>query len=148
MIYYINYQSLKDEVEKLINEILDDFTEKEKEIIHEYIDIEQYIESIVFDINESMNKYLHSKDHYLMGNFNNIDYDYPYDNGFTQHRTYDRDCVMEMVSRLDENMQDEQSNADRTYLTSWFWQTFGTFDMKYNFFNVCRDVISESTMNE
>lgn len=148
MIYYINYQSLKEDVEKIINEVLSDYTEAEQNTIHDYIDIEDYINNIVYDINEDMNKYLHSKDHNLTGNFNNIDYDYPYENGFTPYRAYDRECVMEMVLRLDNNLQDERSNEDRDYLTSWFWQTFGTFSLKYNFRNECNDILYMLEMNE
>lgn len=36
-------------------------------------------------------------------------------------------------SRLDAGANDAQTIADRDFLTAWFWETCGTFGVKYNF---------------
>lgn len=81
--------------------------------------------------NDNMNKYLHTKDHRIFGNFNNVDYDYPHFR--TGEFKYDNDMVNDMIKRLDDNWQDEQTQTDRKWLVDWFFDTFGTYNFKYNF---------------
>ncbi|MBD5381910.1 hypothetical protein [Clavibacter sp.] len=82
--------------------------------------VEEHIEWLANDLNKSMKKYLHMSDTHIAGNFKNIRYDYKGD-------------FADMVKRLDEGAQDEQTNADRDFLLSWFWDAFGTFGISYNF---------------
>lgn len=102
-------------------------------IMDEYSDdyLEERAWEMVHGINRDMKKYLHSTDHKLMGNFNNIDYDYPlHIHGEVQ---YDHPLVNAMIARLDAGEQSEQAQADRNWLVEWFFETFGTWAISYNF---------------
>ena len=69
-----------------------------------------------------MKKYLHNPDHRICGNFNNIDYDYPYH--IYGEVTYDTPLVNAMIARLDAGEDSEQANEDRDFLVDWFFETF------------------------
>lgn len=135
VIQYVDLEQIKKDLKEVFENALSVYSDNEREIITNCIDIEEYIEFQAFEINDNMCKYLHLNDHSIMGNFNNIDYDYPYDNGFSEIRVHDFECVRQMVKRLDENQQDERTKADRIYLCEWFWETFGTNGLEYNLKN-------------
>lgn len=83
------------------------------------------------EFNDDMRKYLNMSDHKIVGNFNNIDYDYPaHINGVIG---YDSSLVNAMIVRLNAGEQSEQANADRDWLVDWFWETFGSWNIRYNF---------------
>lgn len=83
------------------------------------------------EFNEDMRKYLNMSDHKIVGNFNNIDYDYPaHINGVIG---YNSSLVNAMIARLNAGEQSEQANADRDWLVDWFWETFGSWNLRYNF---------------
>lgn len=82
--------------------------------------VEGLVQETAMSINLDMKKYLHLADTRIVGNFNNIRRDYKGD-------------YADMVSRLDAGFEDKKTNHDRDFLTSWFWETFGTFGIGYNF---------------
>ena len=121
-------------------------TRDDIEIIHPecscYYDdfLEEYAYIIAKDINADMRKYLHMNDHRIAGNFNNIETDYSkhlFEVSGGKYGKDDQADFAEMVQRLDNNEQSERAEYDRAALASWFWDTFGTFGITYNYQNLC-----------
>lgn len=80
-------------------------------------------------------------------NFANLYEDYP------KHRTgvwwasdYDGedyyDFYPQMVARLDSAEDSEQASKDRAYLEEWYFEAFGTYNIKYNFSNELEEIHS------
>lgn len=141
VIQYVDLEQIKKDLKDVFENALSDFEEEERTLITDNVSIDEYIDIKANEINDDMCEYLHLKDHTIMGNFNNIDYDYPYDNGFSKIRVHDFECVRQMVKRLDENQQDERTKADRIYLRDWFWETFGTWGLEYNLKNEFSEIL-------
>ena len=120
-------QILKDERESMVDDENKDF------IMENFSDeyLEDYSNVMAWKFNSDMKKYLHNPDHRICGNFNNIDYDYPYH--IYGEVTYDTPLVNAMVARLDAGEDSEQANEDRDFLVDWFFETFGTWGISYNF---------------
>ena len=78
-------------------------------------------------LNADMKKYLHQDNHQIVNNFNNVERDYIYNDKRGSYADF-----RDMVRRLDEGVDDERTNEDRDWLTSWFWDTFGTWAIGYN----------------
>lgn len=93
--------------------------------------LEDYSNVMAWQFNSDMKKYLHNPDHRICGNFNNINYDYPYH--IYGEVTYDTPLVNAMIARLDAGEDSEQANEDRDFLVDWFFETFGTWGISYNF---------------
>lgn len=94
--------------------------------------IDEYTAVIVDSINSDMHKYLHSNDHKIVGNLGNIDYDYPRHRSGGSQNIFDRAMVNDLITRLDNNCQDEQTKADRHWLVDWFFERFGAYNLFYN----------------
>ena len=72
---------------------------------------------------------------------NNEDYDYPHHiNGVVE---YDTPLVNAMIARLNAGEQSDQADADRDWLVDWFWETFGSWGLKYNFDSWIADLLYE-----
>ena len=143
---YIGVESFAKVIESLYRECIENFDDAED--LEEYIaDIfEKDIQSMAWDFtleaNREMKKYLHLNDQHMDGNFANLYEDYP------KHRTgtfwvseYDGpvaeyfNMYPQMVARLDAAEDSEQANEDRAYLEEWYFEAFGTYNIKYNFSN-------------
>lgn len=142
---YIDIDYMIESVLSILKDTRDDFKDDENT---EYLDTnfsDDYLEEMALEQalewNDDMNKYLHMKDHRIYANFNNVDYDYPYFR--TGEFGYDDDLVNDMIKRLDDNCQDEQTQADRRWLVDWFWETFGTYGFTYNFQSTMSDSLYE-----
>ena len=120
-------QILKDARESMVDDEKKDF------IMENFSDeyLEDYSNVMAWQFNSDMKKYLHNPDHRICGNFNNIDYDYPYH--IYGEVTYDTPLVNAMIARLDAGEDSEQANEDRNFLVDWFFETFGTHGISYNF---------------
>ena len=118
-------QILKDARESMVDDENKDF------IMENFSDeyLEDYSNVMAWKFNSDMKKYLHNPDHRICGNFNNIDYDYPYH--IYGEVTYDTPLVNAMVARLDAGEDSEQANEDRDFLVDWFFETFGTWGISY-----------------
>lgn len=132
---YLDIQYLKQELFSLLTEARNNYGEDAmKEDIKSYYDdgyINEYCEELCDEFNDDMKHYLHNKDHSMAGNFNNIDYCYSkYRVGKYEHK---RRLVDELTERLDAGDQSEQTKKDKHWLVDWFFETFGTFGIKYNF---------------
>lgn len=132
---YIDLDKMESELFQILKEVRDSMTDEENEAFME----ENYPDDVLkwramemsWKCNDDMNKYLHLKSRDIYGNFNNVDYDYPYH--VYGKVEYNRPLVDEMVRRLDNGDESEQSQKDREWIVDWFFETFGTYNIKYNF---------------
>lgn len=148
---YIGCESFAKVIENLYRECLENFDDAED--LEEYIaDIfEKNIQSLAWEftlkVNREMKKYLHLNDQRMNGNFADLSMDYP------KHRTgvwwatdYDGDdyydLYPQMVARLDAAEDSEQADKDREYLEEWYFEAFGTYNIKYNFSNELEEIHS------
>ena len=145
--HYLNFDRLYGELLKLYtaarNRWLDDNNIEflMEQFSDDYLDELAWTTACEFD--EDMGKYLNMADHKIYGNINNIDYDYPYHiNGKVE---YDRSLVNAMITRLNAGEQSEQADADRDFLVDWFWSTFGSWGLRYNFESQMSDALYYKT---
>ena len=125
---YLNLETLRADITEIYNDAIDGFKDEKYFDLLPYHDedlLNELIDYQVNQINEDMCTYLHSDNTHISGNFNDIYRDYVYHDK--------RGDYKDLLKRLDEGATDKKTNDDRDYLTSWFWDTFGTFGMKYNF---------------
>ena len=152
---YIGCESFAKVIENLYRECLEEFDDAED--LEEYIaDVfEKNIQSLAWEftlkVNREMKKYLHLNAQHMNGNFADLSMDYP------KHRTgvwwatdYDGDdyydLYPQMVARLDAAEDSEQADKDREYLEEWYFEAFGTYNIKYNFSNELEEI--HSTIEE
>jgi len=69
--------------------------------------------------------YCNQEDTKIYGNFNNIKWDYELE--FKGKRYED------ILAKLNAEIDDEETKEFKDWAVSWFFETFGTFGMKYNF---------------
>lgn len=142
---YIDIDAMHDTLFEMFKEERDNYGDDEyRDVIESEFDDERLSEEAIelaFQINTDMKRYLHKKDHAIFGNFNNIDYDYPrHINGEFE---YDDDLVKDLIKRLDERDMSERTKSDRLWLNDWFFYTFGTFGIRYNFDETMSAAIEE-----
>lgn len=148
---YIGVESFAKVIENLYRECLEKFDDADD--LEEYIadlygkNIQSLAWEFTLEANKEMKKYLHKDSQHMDGNFANLYEDYP------KHRTgvwwasdYDGDdyydLYPQMVARLDAAEDSEQANEDREYLEEWYFEAFGTYNIKYNFSNELEEVHS------
>ena len=95
-----------------------------------------------------MKKYLHMQNHRMIGNFANIEEDYPtHITGTACCSEYDGDDYFDlfpqMVARLDSAEDSKQADEDRAYLEEWYFKAFGTYNIKYNLANIIDEIAYE-----
>lgn len=138
---YIDTDAVYNTLTELFNEKAKEF---ENDDLHGWFPsedlIEEYIVMCVRNINNSMRTYLHQDSHKIFGNFNNLDYDYNYYKHAAVSGVYDSDKIggndydlRACIERLDKGEISEEAESDRKALTDWFWNTYGTFGLCYNF---------------
>lgn len=142
---YIDIDAMHDTLFEMFKEERENYGDDEyRDVIESEFDDERLSEEAIdlaFQINTDMKRYLHKKDHAIFGNFNNIDYDYPrHINGEFE---YDDDLVKDLIKRLDERDMSERTKSDRLWLNDWFFYTFGTFGIRYNFDETMSAAIEE-----
>ena len=142
---FLNIDRLRDEILELYKGVRDEFmNDSNREYLLDTISDEYLEESAwerAIEFNRDMGKYLNMKDHKIDGNFNNIDYNYPHHiNG---EFGYDEPLVNAMIERLNSGEQSKQADADRDWLVDWFWETFGTFGLAYNFSEYISELLYE-----
>lgn len=142
---YIDVDAMHDTLFGMLKEERDNYGDDEyRDVIESEFDDDRLSEEAIelaFQINTDMERYLHNKEHAILGNFNNIDYDYPkHINGEFE---YDDDLVKDLIKRLDNRDMSEQTKSDRLWLNEWFFDTFGTFGIRYNFRETMSAAIEE-----
>lgn len=147
---YLNREQMVKDVVELLKGELEGFSDEPLYCFLESEYNDDFLEETALEMvsgwNKDMRKYLHQSDHKIIGNFNNIEYDYCYFR--TGEFRYNNDLLNDMIKRLDEGSTDEQSVKDRDFLTSWFWETFGTYGVTYNFGSELSDRLYEIEQEE
>lgn len=142
------YIDIDDMTETILNIYKDARNDFKDGVVDHILDMEynddyllELAEFKAMSLNEDMNTYLHMKNHHMNGNFCNLELDYP------KHRTgeygYNDEMFNDLVKRLDNECQDEQTCEDRKWLGDWIFEAFGTFGLKYNFQSEMSDKIYE-----
>lgn len=142
---FLNFDRLFNELVELYKGVRDEFmNDSNSDYLLDMVSddfIEETAIEKAIEFNRDMGKYLNMKDHKIDGNFNNIDYDYPHHiNG---EFGYDSQLVDAMIARLNSGEKSEQADADRDWLVDWFWETFGTFGLTYNFSEYISELLYE-----
>lgn len=146
---YIGVEAFAKKIYNLYKECLDKYDDNEEEFeqyINDLYEEQDFLKNRAYEFaietNEEMKKYLHQEDHRIESNFSDIDQDYPkYRTGTMWASDYDGnpkeffDLVPDMINRLDAAEDSERANDDREFLSSWFFEAFGTFAIEYNFSN-------------
>lgn len=134
---YINIDAMTERLASILKETRDGLLDDDHRewLLSEWDDerIEGYACEMAYEFNDDMGKYLNLPDHKIDGNFNNIDYDYPPYRKNICGAEYDREMVADLVKRLNDGDMSEQSVKDRDWLVDWFFDTFGTWGIGYNF---------------
>lgn len=88
------------------------------------------------DIEADMRKYLHQRDTSIWGNFNNISWNYP--------REHDGASFRDVVAKIEEGtLPAAEYEKWSEWLLNWFYETFGTYGLSYNFGDFLTDEICE-----
>lgn len=83
--------------------------------------------------------YCNQKDTKIYGNFNNIKWDYELE---FKGKRYEN-----ILAKLNAEIDDEETKEFKDWAVTWFFETFGTFGMKYNFSSEL-DCMFEEEINE
>lgn len=142
---YLNMEKLYSEIVSLYKDCRDRMADDDNRdfLSCEFDDdtIEELAWYLTLRINKEMKEYLNSNLYEIYGNFKDLGYDY------TSHITgkyeYDRELVSNMVERLNRGEQSEQADADREFLLEWFFFTFGTWGIRYNFESFISEILYE-----
>lgn len=143
MYKYLDTDELRENLISMLQEERDNYCKDEDLHGWYYNDdqIEDYADMLVESFNRDMKKYLHGE-HSISGNFNNIEYDYNKCLFEVSKGKYGKDeigynCegVDAMIDRLDNGEDSELAEFERKALLSWFWETFGSWGICYNFSN-------------
>lgn len=146
---YINLNRIAGKLIKIYSKEVEDIRDDECRTVsgRAYLDaywddehVRDYATMMAYKLNDEMKAYLNMKDHEIMGNFCNIDKDYPKYRGTLSSRKA-INALDDMVDRLNDGDMSEQSVEDREFLTDWFFQAFGTFGLKYNFGNMLGEAL-------
>ena len=111
---YIGVFSFAKTIEALYRECLEDCDNPE--------DIEEYIADLSMDYPK-----------HRTGTFWVSEYDGPVEEYFNLYP--------QMVARLDAADDSEQADEDRAYLMDWYFDAFGTYNIKYNFSNWLSEIV-------
>ena len=142
MYKYLDTDELRENLIGMLQEERDNYGSGDEDMHGWYYDddqIEEYVDMLVESFNRDMKKYLHGE-HSISGNFNNINYDYDKCLFEVSKGKYGKDeigynCegVDAMIDRLDNGEDSELADFERKALLSWFWETFGSWGICYNF---------------
>lgn len=133
---FLDYEKVLEKVQKIYNAQMENYIDEENGITKD--DLESYTDAraehtshmIVYD----MRKYAHQKDTKIIGNFNDIRRDFEY-----VHSGIKFD---EVVKKLDAGeMADEELADFQSWCFDWFWDTFGTYNLGYNFGSYLGDFV-------
>lgn len=123
---YINREKLHEHIVPLLVEVCDtyDFGENGASILKDDY-VEEYAEYLTNSIADSMREYIDSGKFSISGNFNNIKRDFE-----TEHNGASFDKVIDLIRN---GVSNEITEEFKDWSENWFWQTFGTYNIKYNF---------------
>jgi len=148
---FINFDSMYECIKGIYTDAIDNAED------HEDL-IEDMAYNVAQGIVRDMRKYVHQNDTKIVGNFNNIrsDWDYIKDS-FWVAKDENSEAVEikpfgkfdDMVKGMDEGtLTDEQVWIVQQWCEGWFFETFGTYNLKYNFQNFIGELEYEEEMME
>lgn len=121
---YLNFEKLYNDILSIYKTERDKYIEDEanRDALQEYDDefLEECAYTIAEGINNDVMKYLTDHSMWIHANFNNIP-------------VYERPAIVSAIERGCEQTLDR--------MTEWFWATFGTFGIRYNFQNWMSETI-------
>lgn len=125
---YLNAETFESFITELFK---DETSERSAEIFDDMI--REYVNYVVEQCVNDMDKYVHQTDHRIIGNFNNISRDW--NNGDKCHTdiepwgTFD-----EIVAGMDNGtLSNEDAAKVQEWMFAWFIDTFGTFGLTYKY---------------
>lgn len=130
--------------EKAIREVIDGETE---DILKNVDDNERMYYEMAFDtlgdsdyagelcksLQDDMFKYVSGNDYRIMGNFNNIEWDW-------ENAHKDGIKFRDLRKKLLDGVNDADTDEFSTWAIDWFFDTFGTYNMCYNYQNTISDL--------
>lgn len=146
---FLNYDSMYECIKCIYEDAIDNPQEHE-----EYI--EEFAAENARRFVSDMRKYVHQNDTEIVGNFNNIRNDWDYiKESFLVAKDENSEAVEikpfgkfdDMVKGMDDGtLTDEQIWMVQQWCEEWFFETFGTWGLKYNFQNFICELEYEEEM--
>lgn len=131
---YVNTQAMKLDIIELLKDVRDNMNFEHEEFVEDKLNddyLNEYAEEYVIITNNCMRIYLHAKDKSIMGNFGNLEFDYC--KHITGESNYNENLINDLVKRLDNEDESEQTKLDRNYLNDWCNETLGTYNIRTHF---------------
>ena len=141
---YINFETMHASIFELIKDKLAEMNLENKEFVEDTFNddwFDEYSFELASEFDSDMKTYLHTYDKSIAGNFGRIDLDYC--KHITGEYGYNDKLIEDLVNRLDSEDKSEQTQQDLNYLTDWFFDTFGTYGITYNFETLVCDMLDE-----
>ena len=125
--YFINVDDLCECIVNALKEkgqeFLDYYTNIDSEWVMDLCEEEGY--RLGYQFAEDFRKYCNQDDTRIVGNFNNIKWDYELEFKGKWYR--------DILAKLNNEVEDEDTKQFKDWAVEWFFETFGTFGLKYNF---------------
>lgn len=125
--YFINIDDLCECIINALKEegqsFLDYYTNIDSESVMEFCEEEG--SRLAYNWANDFRSYCNQKDTKIYGNFNNIKWDYELE---FKGKHYE-----DILAKLNAEIDDEETKEFKDWAVTWFFETFGTFGMKYNF---------------
>jgi len=125
--YFINVENLCERVVNALKEegqsFLDYYTNVDSECVMDLCEEEGY--RIGYQWASDFRTYCNQEDTRIYGNFNNIKVDYELE--------FKGKYYKDILAKLNNEIDDEETKQFKDWAVDWFFETFGTFGLKYNF---------------
>lgn len=125
--YFINVEYLCECVVNALKEegqsFLDYYTNIDSESVMDLCEEEGY--HLAYQWANDFKTYCNQNDTRIYGNFNNIKWDYELE--------FKGKYYKDILTKLNNEIDDEETKQFKDWAVDWFFETFGTFGMKYNF---------------
>lgn len=125
--YFINVENLCECVVNALKEegqsFLDYYTNIDSESVMDLCEEEGY--RIGYQWANDFRTYCNQEDTRIYGNFNNIKVDYELE--------FKGKYYKDILAKLNNEIDDEETKQFKDWAVDWFFETFGTFGLKYNF---------------
>ena len=139
--YFINVEDLCECVVNALKEegqsFLDYYTNVDSECVMDLCEEEGH--RLAYQWANDFRTYCNQEDTRIYGNFNNIKWDYELEFKGKDYK--------DILTKLNNEIDDEETKQFKDWAVEWFFETFGTFGMKYNFSSTL-DCYFEEEVNE
>ena len=125
--YFVNVEDLCECVVNALKEegqsFLDYYTNIDSESVMDLCEEEGY--RVGYQWASDFRTYCNQEDTRICGNFNNIKVDYELE--------FKGKYYKDILAKLNAEIDDEDTKQFKDWAVTWFFETFGTFGVKYNF---------------